>query len=128
MATFDCDDDGLPDLYLAGGAGPAALFRNRSEVGGALRFERVADAATDLDAVTGAYPIDVDGDGTIDLAVLRLGEDVMLRGLGELPLRACQRGARARWRRRAGPSAFSATWEDAATAADARLRRLPRAR
>ncbi len=30
VAAFDCDDDGLPDLYFAGGANPAALFRNRS--------------------------------------------------------------------------------------------------
>ena len=28
VAVFDCDGDGLPDLYLAGGAEPAALFRN----------------------------------------------------------------------------------------------------
>ncbi len=30
----------------------------------------------------GAYPIDVDADGHTDIAVLRLGENVMLRGLG----------------------------------------------
>ena len=29
VATFDCNDDGLPDVYLAGGSGPAALFENR---------------------------------------------------------------------------------------------------
>ena len=29
VAVFDCDGDRLPDLYLAGGDGPAALFRNR---------------------------------------------------------------------------------------------------
>ena len=28
VATFDCDDDRRPDLYLAGGADPAALYRN----------------------------------------------------------------------------------------------------
>ena len=36
VATFDCDDDRRPDLYLAGGADPAALYRNESPVGGAL--------------------------------------------------------------------------------------------
>ena len=30
VAAFDCDDDGLPDLYFAGGSGPAALYRNES--------------------------------------------------------------------------------------------------
>jgi enediyne biosynthesis protein E4 len=83
VATFDCDDDGLADLYLAGGDGPAGLFRNRSEIGGALRFERVPSPMTDLGAVTGAYPLDIDGDGSTDLAVLRLGEDVILRGTGD---------------------------------------------
>ena len=40
VATFDCDDDRLPDLYLAGGTDPAALYRNESPVGGALRVRR----------------------------------------------------------------------------------------
>ena len=114
VATTDCDDDGLPDLYLAGGAGPAALFRNRSEVGGALRFERLADPATDLDAVTGAYPVDVDGDRRVDLVVLRHGEDVVLRGLGgcrfERANEALGLDGGDEW-----TVAFSATWEDAAT-------------
>ena len=43
----------------------------------------MADPATDLDAVTGAYPIDVDSDGVTDLVVLRWGENVSLRGLGD---------------------------------------------
>ena len=38
MAVFDCNGDGRPDLYLAGGDRPAALYRNDSPVGGALRF------------------------------------------------------------------------------------------
>lgn len=83
VATFDCDDDGMPDLFLAGGSRPAALFVNRSEVGGTLRFERVPSPVTDLDLVTGAYPLDVDGDGELDLAVLRRGPNVILRGLGD---------------------------------------------
>jgi enediyne biosynthesis protein E4 len=83
VATFDCDDDGLADLYLAGGDGQAALFRNRSEIGGALRFERMPSPVTDLGAVTGAYPLDIDSDGSTDLALLRLGQDVILRGFGD---------------------------------------------
>ena len=30
VAAFDCSDDGLPDLYFAGGAGAASLWRNTS--------------------------------------------------------------------------------------------------
>ncbi|MDH3294999.1 MAG: CRTAC1 family protein [Acidimicrobiia bacterium] len=83
VATFDCDDDLLPELFLAGGTEPAAVYRNRSTVGGALSFDPIPDTATDLKGVTGAYPLDVDGDGLTDLAVLRIGENVLLRGLGD---------------------------------------------
>lgn len=112
VATFDCDDDRRPDLYLAGGEGPAALFRNTSPVGGALRFEAVQDPTTDLTAVTGAYPIDIDGDRLIDLAVLRLGETVVLRGLGDCRFEP----ANERFGLPADPAwtvAFSASWETA---------------
>jgi enediyne biosynthesis protein E4 len=82
VAVFDCNADGRQDLFFAGGTAPAALYRNESPVGGALRFGRLADPATDLELVTGAYPLDIDGDRETDLAVLRLGENVLLRGLG----------------------------------------------
>ena len=114
VAAFDCDDDGREDLYFAGGAEPAELYRNASPVGGALRFEPIADAATDLDAVTGAYPLDIDGDGTTDLAVLRVGEDVLLRGLGDCRFERANEA----WRFDGGEAwtaAFSATWEQDAT-------------
>ena len=65
VASFDCNDDGYPDLYLAGGTNAAALYVNRSVAGGELRFERRASPVTDLDAVTGAYPLEVDGDGVL---------------------------------------------------------------
>src|SRR5437773_9371361 len=76
VAILDCNGDGKPDVYLAGGDRPAALFRNESAVGGALRFSRVADAASALRDVNGAYPLDLDGDGVVDLVVLRNGEHV----------------------------------------------------
>lgn len=81
VATFDCSGDGFPEVFLSGGAGPSALYLNRSTVGGALAFEKT-DAVT-LDAVLGAYPLDVDSDGVMDLVVLRLGENKALRGLGD---------------------------------------------
>jgi hypothetical protein len=114
VATFDCNDDGLPDVYLAGGSGPAGLFVNHSQIGGALRFERVASPATDLDTVTGAYPLDVDGDGVTDLVLLRVGESVVLRGLGDCRFERADEAlgldAGNGW-----TAAFSATFEGANT-------------
>jgi enediyne biosynthesis protein E4 len=83
VAVLDCDADGRPDLYLAGGEGPAGLYRNRSEVGGQLAFEHRQSEVTDLTLVTGAYPLDIDSDDIVDLVVLRRGENVLLRGLGD---------------------------------------------
>lgn len=110
VAVLDCDDDDRPDLYFAGGEGPAALFRNRSRAGKRLRFERLESEATDLTAVTGAYPLDIDSDGEPDLVVLRHGENVLLRGLGECAFAR----ANADWGFDGGDdwtTAFSATWE-----------------
>jgi hypothetical protein len=110
VAALDCDDDGMVDLYFAGGSEPAALFRNRSEAGGAIRFERMSDPTTDLDAVAGAYPLDIDGDHRVDIVVLRHGEDVILRGLGDCRFEraneALHVGGDDAW-----TVAFSATWE-----------------
>ena len=46
VAVFDCNADGKADVYVAGGSNEAALYRNASPVGGAMRFARVRDAAT----------------------------------------------------------------------------------
>ena len=114
VAAFDCTGDGRPELYLAGGDNPAALYRNDSPTGGALRFTQLPDPVTDLTEVTGAYPIDIDGDKAVDLVVLRLGENVLLRGLG-----GCRfERANEAWRVDGGDAwtaAFSATWEGSAT-------------
>jgi hypothetical protein len=110
VAILDCDADHRPDLYVAGGVNPSALFRNESAVGGALRFSIVASPTTDLTAVTGAYPLDVDGDGLVDLAVLRNGRNVLLRGTGDCGFEESNE----RWSFDGGSAptmAFSATWE-----------------
>jgi hypothetical protein len=83
VAVFDCDGDRKPDLYFAGGINPAALYRNESPVAGDFRFARLTSDTTDVVNVTGAYPIDIDSDGTLDLAVLRYDENLLLRGLGD---------------------------------------------
>ena len=111
VAVLDCDDDGFPDLYVGGGSQPAALFRNVSQVGGALRFEQIESPVTDIGSTTGAYPLDVDSDGHLDLVVLRNGErNLVLAGLG-----GCRfEDATERLGLPAGDEwtvGFSATWE-----------------
>ena len=110
VAVFDCNGDGKPDMYVAGGINPAALYRNDSPIGGALKFTALPDPATDLANVVGAYPIDIDGDGNVDLAVLRVGGAQLLRGLGNCHFQAADQA----WSfadDNAWASAFSATWE-----------------
>ena len=113
VAAFDCNDDHAPDLYIAGGSNHAALYRNRSSHGGSLAFERISAPSTDLTDVTGAYPIDVDGDRHTDLVVLRFGGYQVLRGLGDCRFAAANESLAldggSGW-----TTAFSATWEGAA--------------
>lgn len=80
VATFDCSGDGFPEVFLSGGPDPSALYLNRSPQGGALTFEKTNGVT--LDDVLGAYPLDVDSDGVLDLVVLRQGENKLMRGLG----------------------------------------------
>jgi hypothetical protein len=114
VAVFDCDGDNRPDIFAAGGGRPSGLYRNVSTTGGPLRFVPVPGAASDLTDVTGAYPIDIDGDGIADLVALRDGVSEVLRGLG-----GCRfESANAAWHLEQTPAtttAFSATWEAGAT-------------
>ncbi len=108
VAVFDCNSDRLPDLFLAGGSSPSALYRNTTDGKGAIRFVPVP--SLELTGVTGAYPLDVDGDGLTDLSILRVGENVMMRGLGDCEFEP----ANTRWEIEGGEDwtvAFSATWE-----------------
>lgn len=110
VAVFDCNGDGRQELFFAGGEQPAALYSNGSSPGGALRFAQLADEQTDLTRVTGAYPLDVDSDGNVDLSVLRYGENVLLRGLGDCRFERANEA----WGYDGGDAwttAFSATWE-----------------
>lgn len=80
VAVLDCDDDGRPDFYAAGGAAPSRLYVNTTEKGGPITFAKAE--IEDLADVTGAYPLDVDGDDVLDLVVLTDGPNVLLRGEG----------------------------------------------
>lgn len=110
VAAFDCNDDRKPDLYFAGGEEPAALYRNESILTGPPRLDAVESPVTDLVDVTGAYPIDIDSDAITDLIVLRLGENVLLRGLGNCSFERANED----WNFDGGDAwttAVSATWE-----------------
>lgn len=110
VASFDCNDDELPDLFFAGGENQSALFVNQSDVGGVLEFTDHTTTATAIERVTGAYPLDIDSDGKVDLVVLRNGPNVVLRGLGSCEFEA----ANDTWGIEVGDAwttAFSATWE-----------------
>jgi len=81
VATFDCDGDLLPELFVAGGEGLAVLLRNNTDGrGGAVSLRTQTPDAVALTNVTGAYPLDVDSDGVLDLFVMRVGENKLLRG------------------------------------------------
>ena len=108
-AAFDCNDDGFPDLFLAGGEGKAGFYHNVSTRGGPLKFTR-QKSGLEFDHVTGAYPIDINGDGVTDIVILRVGENIIMRGLGKCRFER----ANEKWGFEGGDSwstAFAATWE-----------------
>ncbi len=110
VAAFDCSGDGLPELFFAGGENKAKLFINQSKQSGALHFAQAKSSGLNLTHVTGAYPIDIDGDGIMDIVVLRVGESKVMKGLGHCKFRETN----AAWRIDGGDAwgtAFSATWE-----------------
>jgi hypothetical protein len=109
VAAFDCAHDGRPSLLIAGGEKPAKFFRNVSAPGGALKFKEET-SGLEFDRMVGAYPIDIDGDGEVDLAILRVGEIDLMRGLGNCRFERANeawgfKGEDAWW------TSFSATWE-----------------
>ncbi|MEP2641449.1 CRTAC1 family protein [Roseobacter sp.] len=104
VAVFDCNGDALPDLLAAGGTRPAHLMVNQ----GGMQFATAP--LPDFDATTGAYPLDVDGDGHLDVMLLRVGENQLLRGDGACGFTPANAAfgfdGGARW-----STAFSATWQ-----------------
>lgn len=107
VAVFDCNADQKPDLFAAGGEAPASLIINTSDAGGAITFS--SGNLPELRGVTGAYPIDIDSNGDIDLVVLRVGENQILRGLGDCRFEPANE-LFALPTRDAWTAAFAATW------------------
>ena len=109
VATFDCDGDGLPEVYVTAGVNKAKFYRNRSARGGALKLVEERSGLEVTNAI-GAYPIDIDGDGNADLVVLRVGEVQVFRGLGGCKFERANEA----WNIHTGNAwhtAFAATWE-----------------
>ena len=109
VAAFDCDADGLPDLYITAGVNKAKFYRNRSQRGGPIKLLEERSGLEVTNAI-GAYPLDIDGDGNVDLVVLRVGEVQLFRGLGGCKFER----ANERWKLHTGNAwhtAFAATWE-----------------
>ncbi len=109
VAAFDCDGDGLPEVYVTAGVNKAKFYRNRSPRGSGIKLVEER-SGLELTSAIGAYPLDVDSDGHTDLVVLRVGEAQVFRGLGQCKFQR----ANDTWRLRTGNgwhSAFAATWE-----------------
>lgn len=112
VAILDCNGDRKPDLFIAGGKNPAGLFVNESTTGGPLKFARGNGGLDErsLTKVLGAYPLDFDNDGEPDLAVLREGENLLLRGKGNCQFEVANRSLGFKggneW-----TTSFSAVWE-----------------
>ena len=108
LAVFDCSGDGLPELYAAGGENPGTLLRNTSDAR-QIAFRKDTPDALALLRVTGAYPLDLDSDGILDLILLRAGSNAILKGGPECsfsPFPDLGIAPADNW-----TTAFSATWE-----------------
>lgn len=109
VAGFDCNGDRFPELFAAGGSNPAELFINETGAAGAPLAMRVeTPEALALTHVTGAYPLDIDGDGVIDLAVMRVGENLLLKGGPDCSFAPFDLGFTSP---DAWTTSFTATWE-----------------
>jgi hypothetical protein len=112
VATFDCNGDGFPDMLLSGGSSPAQFYLNTGARNGPLRFSR-RQSGLELEKVIGAYPIDIDGDAITDLVLLRVGENLTMRGQGNCRFERANEA----WGFDGGDAwspAFAATWEEGA--------------
>ena len=109
LASFDCNGDNLPELFAAGGSSPAILLKNQSKPNTAIKFIDGTPPELALTNLTGAYPIDVDSDGHVDLVLLSTGRNHLLQGQGDCrfkPFDSLSLGDYSQW-----STAFSAIWE-----------------
>src|SRR5690606_9871836 len=110
--SLDCNADGMPDLALAGGVNPAALYINAGQPKRPLKFTPGDLGLPERQAVNvlGIYALDIDADGHDDLVLLRLGDNIVLRGMGDCKFENATRA----WNIDGGhdwTTAFAAKWE-----------------
>lgn len=113
VATFDCNGDGFADMLLSGGTNKAKFYRNTSPQGGKLKF-KAETSGLELDKVIGTYPLDIDSDGIMDLVLLRVGENIVMRGLGNCKFERANEA----WAFDGGDAwstSFAAIWEKGST-------------
>lgn len=106
VAIMDCNGDARPDIFAAGGTNPAALWINTGD----FTFQR--GRIPDLTDTTGAYPLDIDADGLMDLYLMRVGPDMVLKGGPDCTFT----DATSAWgipQTDQWTTAFTAWWEDA---------------
>lgn len=102
VAVFDCNGDALPDIFAAGGANTTHMFRNEGD------FVFSIVTIPELIGVTGAYPLDVNADGHMDLFVMRVGQNRILLGEGNCRFSMDSTlPSEDQW-----TTAFTAWWED----------------
>lgn len=110
LAVFDCNNDGLSDLFAAGGDARSTLLINEtSAAGGPIRLREDTPDILRQTSIAGAYPLDINSDGIRDLVLLRVGRNLLMRGLpncGFEPFVDLGFESAQRW-----TTAFSATWE-----------------
>ncbi len=111
VASFDCNGDLFPEIFVAGGASPATLFRNFTlSRGSKVSLTPDTPATLAITGITGAYPLDIDSDGILDLFIMRVGENRLLKGGPDCSFSEFEdlnfEGSD-RW-----TTAFSATWEE----------------
>ena len=105
VAVMDCNGDTRPDIFAAGGASPPVLWINRGD------FTFDPAPLPEMTETVGAYPLDIDGDGWLDLYVMRVGPDVALKGGPDCAFT----DATAAWglpQTDQWTTAFTAWWED----------------
>ena len=113
VAAFDCNADGFADMLLPGGSGVVAALAQHQHRGRPDHLRAGAESGAELDSVAGAYPADIDSDGITDLIVLRVGENVAMRGLGDCKFERANEA----WGFDGGDAwstALAATWEKGA--------------
>lgn len=111
VAVFDCNGDDLADVFVAGGENPTQLLINVTQGAGRDIEFKAADEPVSITGVTGAYPINIDNDAHTDIVVLRVGKNMILKGLGNCLFEDSSQelgfSQDDKW-----TTSFSATWED----------------